>query len=445
MPKIFDLITKRNLDTTSKTFKTRLNNQMNNGEVHFSIVDLKNLGFIKPDSNKKVSKKIENILIQKAENVRMENFYINKDHKDFCEGKQVLLPKSVINTDYYFKFTHLETPLLGVFNVQNFNYLKDDSKFKIKIIGDKDDEQDRNFITHVTSYNKRTLFNDTNQYDENVMDIKWFNNLNNYIRKLSPERMFALHAYTTPFAKININKYLMKTLDMNQFKNEVKIQISKKNMQTKYFFLFYPLYNIIVKNIDKLNTVFDKTTYINKVKENRELILNTSMKNTEAMYRTILTVVNGVSKEAMDMCLQDFVNTLTRTIEDSPSTTKKMILFISGTPEELIQQSKMGVFSKSKTFVSANLYSRLITNQDDAYDYDDKRDYHKMGVITVLPKTKAIWLGGLTSNYEEHEFLLGMNTTYVVREKNTKMQFNNYDICFKNFGQNMKVSKITAS
>ena len=161
-------------------------------------------------------------------------------------------------------------------------------------------------------------------------------------------------------------------------------------------------------------------------------------------YRTYLlnvVLVPLLKKEFVMKLIQNYAESIQEMINDAPPTKKKQT-FYRGLKRGYVFDKKQGVFFKNEGFLSVtNKYStasRFMT-EDCCFHY-----------ITVLPGTRMLWMAGLSKVPGEGEFLLGLNTTYLIRshqkESLSVFTHTNMEICHEPIRPptNLKVIRVVA-
>jgi hypothetical protein len=364
----------------------------------------------------------------------MQNFYVNQEHKDFCSGKQILLSKPIINKVITIRFNYVKTPVYGAFNVAML-----DNVFK-KAMYSTTKIDDNIMKILLTNYDRKVPFH----LDRNVIDMQWFKRMNDYIKQLSYEQLFAVHGYISLGDNSYINGFLQNTLTMNRFR-KLHEDISSSYKTNMYFPLFFPLLNIVKQNITSLETIL-----INKDTKGKKLLLTYEdiimvdfQKNTnkEELYILMINIVKYVSDDTILKCVKTLVETIQSAINGAPPTTKKMIVFSNN--NSYVDNKKQNVYFKHKGFVTTSISELIASNH-----YDDNKC---LSSLTLLPGTKTLWLEGIGPRNlytkPKLEFLVGLNTTYLIRRHKVKKRlliFHDNDICNKHNSKLVNTSEIVA-
>lgn len=269
-------------------------------------------------------------------------------------------------------------------------------------------------------------------FNDNVIDVSWFNELNEYMRRLSPEDIILLHTYTWN-GDVLVNSYLRNTFDYTRYIERFHIFLRNDNNKSVIHPLFIPCMRFIrefkTKNGDvsslfspyNVHTyrVFKKKTISNfeenKFKYNLEKQIRRLFRNDTIDYKKYLAftdVLVFLKPDVVFDLLEIYANSLQQIINNAPPTKKKMTLF-RGTKMDVLfkHKNKTGMYFKNDGFVSSSIDFRI------AHKF--KATTCCLTYITLLPGSKTIWLAGLSRVPSEKEFLLGLNTTYLIRS-NTK-------------------------
>ena len=285
-------------------------------------------------------------------------------------------------------------------------------------------------MVHSSEYYYRNNFKpefvNMNQFEDNFLDVEWFNEMNEYIGTFTNETLMLLHTYTWN-GDVIVNSYLRNKLRYEDLMTEYHNKEYKKKNLSPFFIPFNNVYYELIKKFtnpqDLVIEIFDPTItekkfqeYVTKnsyrgivdKKTYREILIE-YLYSTAINYRTYLLnvlLVPLMKKEFIMKLIQNYAESIQSMINDAPSTKKKMTLY-RGLRKDYVFERKQGVFFKNEGFLSVtNKYSTTagFMTGDCCFHY-----------ITVLPGTKMLWMAGLSKVPREGEFLLGLNTTYLIR------------------------------
>nr|QOI90370.1 hypothetical protein HWQ62_00233 [Pyramimonas orientalis virus] len=468
---IFDLITKRCLLVGGKTFNDRLKEEMDNNVIHFSLEDLIKHGYkkAKPSISKpsiskpsiskpsiskpsiskpsiskpsisKPSISKPTIVVKplfnenasnRVEDKRMEHFYIDQEHKDFCNEKEVFLNKAVVVKERVFDFTSIDTPLLGKFKMEMLDSVFDTNKFTIKSF------YKNRVRTTFTNYDRKVP---VVEYDTHLFDIQWFNKMNKYMNEsLSHEQLFALYGIST---FNNDKQFNVLFMNMSNFATFRKSHQSKKDNYLKdmYFVLFFPLLKIVKQNIDSLDKIFENGNskeLKNLIIKNKTIILSDfkNNKHKHTLYTMIVKIAHCLTYDVIQRSVTDFKSSIEAAILGSPPTTKKMVLYKDGLSKDS--------FNKSTGFIKGTLDKSNIIDA-----LNNASNDNSICVLTLMPGTKSLWLDGLTSDSnDKHMFILGLNTIYEIQKQKEFMNFHSghVDICSDYNKTLLEIEKLTVT
>jgi uncharacterized lipoprotein YehR (DUF1307 family) len=274
--------------------------------------------------------------------------------------------------------------------------------------------------------NFKPEFVNMNQFEENFLDVEWFNEMNEYIGTFTNETLMLLHTYTWN-GDVIVNSYLRNKLRYEDLMTEYHNKEYKKKNLSPFFIPFNNVnYELMQKfnNLKELaNEIFDLSftedkfqEYVTKhsykgivdKKKYLEILIEYLSSNT-FNYRTYLlnvVLVPLMRKEFVMKLVQNYAESIQTMINNAPPTKKKMTLY-RGLRKDYVFEKKQGVFFKNEGFLSVtNKYSTTagFMTGDCCFHY-----------ITVLPGTRMLWMAGLSKVPREGEFLLGLNTTYLIR------------------------------
>ena len=509
-PKILNLKTNKCIKYASPYFKKLLKEQLENGENYFKTSDLKRLkenksptvktpektesksptvktpektesktkqeSKTKPDKNTVVrgsrhhivSKNVQKKLRAYVSDIKEKKVKeLKKTIDDFCyRDKLIDLPfvhdkKTVIYS--YYSFVNLSPK--QILN-KEFFHSYNTRAFKKKYV-----KLTEPYDFYRNNFNH--FYVNSENLSENVLDVEWFNEMNKYISSLSKKDLIILNTYTLHGDKI-INLYLRHMLDPDKYITEItenfvdRIKFQPSYQTNQLFPLAIPLMSMIdemsktmspTEMVHELFSDFNDEKVFNEfIKEhkfsleshesryNRFCLNFVSIKylksiNYARYYRTLIAIM-FLNKKHFINVLDAYKDSIQRIISNAPKTKKVMHLY-RGTEGDVTFSQKKGEFFKNKGFVSTtNKYS--VANQ-----FIDSTGCC-ITIITVLPGSSVVWMGGLSQFPNECEFLLGTNTTYLIRSsKDVFIPYNtnnsNQDtICRKTYAKKVKVMKVVA-
>lgn len=447
--KIFDMITKRCIATNTKMFKDRVTKQLKNGIKRFDPDDLVKLGYItqpvkstqvsqthKVKLNNEIKDNLKNKLQKAKDNIKYEYKYVDEDHKKYCKFQNTMIKKPMVYKFISYNLTYMKSPIYGDFSMDMFKDLR-----KRMWTAAKFDTGIGREGTNLDRMNKLP----TDEETENAVDIDWFVKANEYIQQLTDEELFAVKGYTH-HGDVLMNKYLRKTLNINVF---IK-QYNKFFYYSNYFPLFFPFLRMIFKYRSKLDTVVIDKKY--QFDGHLKIVLSlfksddTSYRRgwgkisktdeAEDIYTAVLRIVTLLKKSVWEEAIKLLVVTLNDVIHNSPSTTRKMILYRGEKNDDYFKVDTGKKFFKIKGFISTSL------SPHNANRFSGSECC--MNEITVLPGSKCLFLMGVSSIPEEIEVLLGMNTTYLMRSHRLKSYPHNGNMCSVDRSSTKKTTKLVA-
>ena len=429
---ILDIITNRCNTVGGVSFLKKLKEQTEKKIIHFKDEDLVKLGYnVKtakiPEKTKikikkhvetsepiiDISDKVKETLKKKIKNFKDTKQHINQEHKDFCNGKKVMLSEPIMVKKVHTKFSYIQTPLKESFNPLMISNVFDKTKFTVH-----DYYGNQNFVSFKqfsSNYIKNSEFND------DMIDITWFNKLNIYIKNLPHEQLFAVYAYTyhgdnliNMFSRFGKNAPYIKDYVENYTKNLLDAYI-----KGSYFPLFFPLLKIILKNVnesDNLDEVFLPNVDVNLVQyflvegEHDPILKDFSKlkpKDMENIYVSVCRLFPFIKEEIVIQAIKDLMDTLCKAIDGAPPLTKKMLVYRGSRERYFFNKEMPNTLFRNKGFISTTIDFKVANSFTSL-------DNCCVSYITLLPGTKMLWLEGC-SQFQEREFLLSPNTTFFIR------------------------------
>ena len=242
-----------------------------------------------------------------------------------------------------------------------------------------------------------------------IIDTKWFVDMQKYIASLTDRERYALLSYTK-----NGDVYV------NLLERELPIDFTRVNLD--------PLvYEIVATTTDA--GFYDALTDTGaKIMAGRKPISFDAMRKEKSgklmgEFKNIIVYELG-SRYFKEEYLRSMIKSLSTTLHGvfakAPVTTKPMVVYRGVrdsffTADEYNKPMKKDEVFVNKGFVSTSLLHTV------PMEYFMSESGCCFKVITILPGTKCIPLVGLTHFQGEIEFLLDKNTKYIIRDKYTAL------------------------
>lgn len=458
--------TKKSIKVNSSYFKKLYKEQRETGVKFFNIGDLKKLGVMNTkkggndlpmkdatDARRDVVRlrnvqytipmNVQNKLKSYANQIQQrKKEEMSADINQYCVNYE-LISKPITHSRMQVSYTYYAFPDFNKDNLDlpNFfeTYMMDQFSFAQNSYIEMEHSSE-----HYYRNNFKPEFVNMNQFEENFLDVEWFNEMNEYIGTFDNGTLMLLHTYTWN-GDVIVNSYLRNKLRYEDLMTEYHNKEYKKKNLSPFFIPFnnvrYELMQTIKNMKDFVIEIVDPKIneakfqeYVTKhsyrgIVDNKtfqEILLEYLSSNT-FNYRTYLlnvVLVPLMKKEFVMKLIQNYAESIQNMINNAPPTKKKMTLY-RGLRKDYVFEKKQGVFFKNEGFLSVtNKYSTTagFMTGDCCFHY-----------ITVLPGTKMLWMAGLSKVPREGEFLLGLNTTYLIRshQKEALPLFTekNMDIC----------------
>jgi hypothetical protein len=390
------------------------------------------------DAKKQLSEKTKNMILLKTKKTRNdihnEFRYVEDNQKNYCNKNSAnkLFEKPLITKTINYDFTYLTSRLRGVFTADMLEY-------------DKDKPWGVEFLSSTINSNSSNYDRMNPLMDEveekkfmEQLDIKWFNETNEYISKLDVDELFAMKAYTF-FGDTFINNRMRGTLDIAKILDTFSLE-KKDQYTSKYFPLFFPILEIIFNGyeLEQLTDDVTSKTEINKLKKIIQDIKLFQMEKTNKthidyfndtdrlkLYVSIVHVARILKEEVIIMAIDKLAFKVDSIVKRSPPTRKKMIVYRGDKDDTYFNKNTGDVFFKNKGLISTSL------SYDKAFGFTRELsgDICCINEITILPGSKILFVGGVSSIPDEIEFILGLNTTYLMRKYREKKYIQDFMIC----------------
>lgn len=457
-------IEKQETTQTDNTINTNTNDAQSsslNTNLQFKPVSANTLKMknVKYAINIKIAKKLRSY-VDGIKDRREEKFISRND--SYCKNKE-LLPVPIIHTQKELNFTYYLFPIANNGPIKNrlsnFENLNKGSVVDLSIVNLLG--QKSNVIKYYeNNFDPKYVDTPVNITPYDIVNVSWFNDLNEYMNGLSQEDIIILHTYTW-HGDVLVNSYLRKTFDYDAFIRGF-IRILKADIkETTLDPLFIPLIRFIKKfrndngifaelllpyNDSKYKQfkkdsshTFDEKAYKYDIEKQIRRLFYKNDTIDQKKYNAFKNVFIFLKKEVIFELLRIYADSLQTIINNSPPTKTKMTLY-RGTKKDIIfndKKNRKDIFFKNEGFVSSSI------------DYTIAQKFKTtsccLTYITLLPGSKTIWLGGVSKVTSEKEFLLGLNTTYLIRsEKKESIPSNRTkrdEIC--NLKKNPKKVKVT--
>ena len=383
-----------------------------------------------------ISKRIQDKLKSYVEKIKeRKKNNLTKTVTNYCHNKQLLdipiIHKYTKSAFTFYDFPHIKgsKQINTLFN--NFNMLNNTSigslVFPLK--------------HYENNYNPIYLYSEKNN---DPLDIEWFNELNEYLKNLPKEDLINLHTYTYHGDKV-VNNFLLSENPHTFVNNYIKNNIYSK--PSRYFEysknIVWPLFIPFIKFVKKISKKYNNDinlvqSHIFKKVSNKDFSI---FKNTISLhpdtgvkmdtinlpngsFETIaqrfiktnsinyskyiesLVLISFVKPEHLISIMKLYAESIQSVINNSPKTRKPMTLY-RGVSNDYIFKQRKGVYFKNKTFISSTVdytVSQRFSGNSCCLTY-----------ISILPGSQLLWLSGLSRIPAESEFLIGLNTTFMIR------------------------------
>lgn len=447
--------TKKQIKVNSSYFKKLYKEQRKTGVKYFNIGDLKKLGVhtktggndpMVTDATRRTANSVAG---PRRDGVRLRNVqytipmnvqnklksYANQfqqrkkkemdvDINQFCVNYE-LVSKPITHSRMQVSYTYYAFP---DFNKDNLDLPNFFATYEI----DKFSFAQNSYIDmeHSSEYYYRNNFKpefvNMNKFEENFLDVEWFNEMNEYIGTFTNETLMLLHTYTWN-GDVIVNSYLRNKLRYEDLMSEYHNKEYKRKNLSPFFIPFNNVYYEVTQQFKNIKEIviemFEPTITEHKFQEYvtknsyRGIVDKKTFQEIIAEYFSFevinyrnyllnVVLVPLLKKKYIMKLIQNYAESIQSMINDAPPTRKKMTLY-RGLRKDYVSEKKQGVFFKNEGFLSVtNKYSTTagFMTSDCCFHY-----------ITILPGTRMLWMGGLSKVPREGEFLLGLNTTYLIR------------------------------
>ena len=298
------------------------------------------------------------------------------------------LPKHILTT----QTRSVKLPYILYLSAKpNINASSFDKKIKKKRFISTLNIQTDNFYDKVYRYALKSFTN------PNIIDLKWFHEINEYYKKLDIPELFTIWSYT-----YHGDVYL------NLWERGLKIDYTRIDMSVFLFeiinLLSMPSYTRDIFAL-KLEDSFDTnyTKFTNMTPQDIYNFWNVLSKTSSRRFK--VSFINDlISRMSMR---------LSRIIRKAPATKETMMVYRGVkdsffTADDFEKKMKINEVFVNKGFISTSLQPGVARSFSG--------DVCCFKVITILPGTKCLPLYGL-SQFTEHEILLNKNTKYIIRDK----------------------------
>ncbi len=379
--------TKRCLKVGGQTYKTYMKKNPSGFGIKPRIL---NKLLLTPIIEKKViSEKTKKLFMFKVSKFlrTIKNTKQNNISKQGMKGDLFIIPKHILTTQTRKVILPFTSYLSGRQGIRADSFNKKIKKARrIETLSITTD----NFHDKVYRYALKSFTN------PNIVDLKWFNEMNEYYKKLDPSELYTIWSYT-----YHGDVYL------NLLERKLKIDYGRIDMTVFLYeiinLLSMPGYTRDIFVPDE--SVFD-TTYTRF----------TNMTPAD-IYRFWL-ILNGTQSNKFKV---SFINTLlermsirlSRIIRKAPTTKETMVVYRGVkdsffTADDFEKRPKINEIFINKGFISTSLDPNV------ARRFSEGACCFK--VITILPGTRCLPLYGL-SQFTEHEILFNKDTKYIIRDK----------------------------
>lgn len=248
-----------------------------------------------------------------------------------------------------------------------------------------------------------------------ILDLDWYVKVQKYISSITERERYALYSYTK-YGDVYVN-FLERgmNLDYNRVKMEPLV----------YEFVVYlsdPKHSIKSVLNETGLTVAPPFMLAFTPKDFTFML---KQKSGEMLRKFYLTFREELLKSRhfkvsfINVLIKNLANTISRTIKNSPPTTKPMVVYRGVndsffTSDDYSSKMKKDEVFRNKGFVSTSVMHGVAMN--DFMKIDAECCFK---VITILPGTRCVPLLGLSHFSDELEILLDRNVNFIIRDKYT--------------------------
>ena len=344
----------------------------------------------------KASSQLKQFFMKKSKDILKKSDYKTKNVMKYTNTSKlppyIFIQKPITISLYYFDY-------YGEMTVNTFNP-KRTLKRNIMNLTFMYDNISSNFYKHV-------LRQDTNP---DIIDVKWYIKMQEYISTLPNRERFALYAYTK-----NGDVYV------NMLERGFDLDYTRVIMKPLFYeFLVYMTSPDTKKDIfiDGNNTFYGTFGItIQDLKIIRDNITSATAKLIYDIYKKYITLKSStIKKDVIHALIKSLSDTISRVIKKSPPTTKTMVVFRGVKDCFFAADNFDSKYSENEVFYNKGFVSTTLDYKI-AVDTFSGQEQCCFKVLTILPGTRCIPLIGLTEFAGEVEILLDRNTKYIIRDK----------------------------
>ena len=348
--------------------------------------------------------------------------FINIEHEKFCDDKDMkhIFDSEKIIVDYNI-IIRLPILILDIYEYKKYKLIFNNRLLRQHI---SFNNYNYNFIAE-----KNITFDNIFKY-ENMTDLKWIRETNEYIKKLSYQQISLIYKYTVGQQYIKIINNMFE--DLNQIKtiSELKdAQIfvydkTKNSGKIKYSTFIFPFIPIILEKYEN-----DIENFINLPKKeifsNKKIILINEklfsvkeiieiLKNEKYLYLHFDQIMNLFNFNFYFKVIKELKKQFNNIFSNAPKTNKDMI-FYRGTSSPYFQQDK------KKNIYTVNKFTSISMELKTATQFLKKNGY--LYRITIPKSTRLLFISGISEFPDQLEVLINPGKKFYVFNKKQKLAY----------------------
>ena len=343
----------------------------------------------KENSEARVSvlQKFQRYIVKKKEKY---NYYTSESHREFCEREEKGIPSTFIKT----------TQEIAIPYKQFIN------KFRPEMLTTQIVPTTQHILMEVVQDNFKggyiMNYGDSSTIEEKeaqfialeLPSFDWIQKNQEYINKLSTRDKFTIFGYTHNGDKF-INLLLQSEEAFIKYKNNAIMERKKEAYFPLFFFIIDVMKEIGWKDYDKFGEIFEKD-------------------DIPSLYKLLFNKLDTVTDEIFIKATKYFMAALQEIIQNSPPTTKEMIVYRG--VKDRYYQDKSGMFVNT-TFLSTS-FDPVTAHRFSGFDECCLKK------IIIPPGARGLFMEGISMYSNEREILFGLGNSFQIVSTEKTMSIN---------------------
>lgn len=344
-----------------------------------------------------VLEKFKKYIIKKKEKY---NYYTSASHREFCEREEKGVPSTFIKTTQEIVIPYKQ--FLNKFKPEMLTkqILPTNQYVVMEVV------QDNFKGGYIMNYGNPTTIEEKEAefVKIEIPSFDWIKANQEYINKLSTRDKFTIFGYTHNGDKF-INLLLQSEEAFIKYKNNAIEARQKEAYFCLFFFMIDAMKDIGWKDYEKFGEIYE-------------------MDDIPSLYKLLFKKLDTITDEIFIQATKYFMGALQEIIQNSPPTTKEMIVYRG--VKDRYYQDKSGMFVNT-TFLSTS-FDPVVAHKFSGFDECCLKK------IIIPPGSRGLFMEGISMYSNEREILFGLGNSFQILSTDKTLSINpnrgdDIDVC----------------